>query len=101
MLKNECQKCKKTWFPRVADPKKCPFCQTRYWKQGIDFRFDASKPLSFGFKDIKEGQRYLHAWKSDKENCARWRAFLRAKALRPELRSRATGQGFEVWLEVY
>jgi len=29
-----CAKCKVPWQPKVLAPKKCPNCQTRYWRAG-------------------------------------------------------------------
>jgi len=30
----ECKKCGYEWIPRVENPKKCPNCQTRDWREG-------------------------------------------------------------------
>ena len=30
--KLKCKKCKKQWWPRVEDPKLCPYCKCREWK---------------------------------------------------------------------
>lgn len=101
MVVLECLNCKYTWVKRCSRPKQCPKCRTIYWDKKAPVRFRRDKPRSFGFKDLVVGQRYLYPWLSDKENCARWRAFKKAKALRPELKFRTTGQGFEVWVEEY
>jgi hypothetical protein len=97
----ECVNCGYRWVKRCKKPKQCPSCRTSYWDSEPDVRFRRDRPRSFGFMDIKAGQRYLYAWKDEKENCARWRAFKKAQALRPELRFRTTGQGLEVWVEEY
>ena len=29
-----CNRCKAEWLPRTINPRRCPICQTPYWKDG-------------------------------------------------------------------
>jgi len=40
-----CVKCGYKWIPRVSEPKECPQCKSRYWKNSSSEKTETLKEL--------------------------------------------------------